>query len=224
MTVEWVEDDRTVETLDIPEVEPVRRIEKGTCKVCGKPARSLTSTVCDDHDGRKSRSGSSSSRSTGRRTTKPPTADELTNKVLAKLLVGITFLVAVRMVASRTLHDPDDAIAEELAMTNDEAKSITHPFARFIEPTPLNTKYGRHAVENIDVVDAGFAFWDWYSRTQKFLRNTTKQRRLATVTPINVKTNDRREGTGEQAEPTSSVSVRQRITLSDISSDAGSSI
>lgn len=174
MTVEFIDVDGTATTFDHDkEAATNGKSEKGICKVCGKPARSLTGTVCDEHDGRRTRGSSGSS--TGRRsssTGKPPTATEWTNKVFAKLLVALTFFMAIRMINNKGIRDPDDEIATRLSMTTDEAKAIASPIGRFIAPTKLAKSYGRHVVDNVDIVDAFLAFFDWYQRVNKFLASS----------------------------------------------------
>jgi hypothetical protein len=184
-TVEFVDepsDDEVVE-IDLGTTQKATKPEKGICRVCGKPARSLTGTVCDDHDGRRKggnrgpRIGSKpGSRSAA------PSATDWSQKVFAKVVVALTYFLAIKMISDRGIHDPNDQLAEGLGMTNEEAVTLTAPLGRLVASTEISKKHGRKVLENIDIFDAMFAFWDWQKRVNAFL--SANQHRLATVQPI----------------------------------------
>jgi hypothetical protein len=67
------------------------------------------------------------------------------------------------------IPDPDSSIAEELAMTDDEAAPIARVLARITLSNPTSAKIVTPFVENEDLIDAGFAVWEYNKRTTELL-------------------------------------------------------
>jgi hypothetical protein len=171
----------------------------GVCRVCDQPASTPSSTYCADHKTRQSRSDSGEARAlqdvvtgtdTVKRTTTrtprgAPTGDEWSTKVFDKVLILLSALLAGSMVRRDGLNDPNDAIADSLTMESDEAKRIAKPMGRFMAATKFSKTRGRQVLENSDLLDAGFALYDYFDRINKTLRQyATTPQPLGSVSPI----------------------------------------
>jgi hypothetical protein len=171
--------------------------ETGICRVCGQEAATRQGTYCEEHRTRQTRSepsGETPTTITGTDTVKrtttrtprgAPTGDEWSTKVFDKVLILLSALLAGSMVRRYGLNDPNDAIADSLTMESDEAKRIAKPMGRFMAGTKFSKTRGRQVLENSDLLDAGFALYDYFDRINKTLRQyATTPQPLASVSPI----------------------------------------
>jgi hypothetical protein len=86
------------------------------------------------------------------------------NSFMARVFVILTTFFAYIVVRNARIIDPDDKFADELAMTENEAKAIARPFSRMIAGTSFNAKHGALIVNNEDLIDAAVAAYDWTRR------------------------------------------------------------
>ena len=171
--------------------------EKGVCRVCGNVASTPNGTYCAEHKTRQTKASTSdggANTPSGTGTTpvsRPrtgrgaPTGEEWSGKVFDKLIILLSALLAGTMVRRYQLNDPNDAIADALTMEGDEARRIARPLGRYMAGTSFSKKQGRRILENSDLLDAGFALYDYWDRVNKVLRaHIQTQPHLASVTPI----------------------------------------
>jgi ribosomal protein L40E len=198
--------------LDLDEAEPVAQaadagagqkrktnrqgFELGVCRVCGAEAPTDRATYCDEHKQARPKKGTArqapetpAATESVKRPPRPgkgaPSGDEWSTKIFDKTVILLTALLAGSMVRRYELNDPDDAIADALTMTNDEARRVARPLGRFVAGTDLNKRYGRKVLDNSDLLDAGFALYDYVERVNSTLRGLQAQQRpLASVSPI----------------------------------------
>ena len=109
-----------------------------------------------------------------------PSVDQ-TARVLGRVLLYITVLIAIRLVSG----DPDlhteaeqEDLAKQLQLDDDQAKAIIHPIARLIQPTKLWATWGGYIIEHADVMDAAVALYEYGSTLVKYSRDR-KSRELA---------------------------------------------
>lgn len=108
----------------------------------------------------------------GRGATKAPTVDA-TAKVLGRILMYVTIIIAMGLVArDPTLHNEAEreAQVEQLRLDEDQATKMLHPVARFITPTKMWSTYGGHLIANADVIDALAALYDYFSGLARYRR------------------------------------------------------
>lgn len=166
-------------------------LELGVCRVCGQEAAGPSGTYCAEHKTRQAK-GSESPVGTGavsvsrpaRSGRGAPTGEEWSSKVFDKAVILVTALFAGSMVRRYGLNDPNDAIADSLTMEAEEARRVARPLGRYIAGTNFSRKQGRKVLENSDLLDAGFALYDYFDRVNKTLRQYTANATLASVTPI----------------------------------------
>jgi hypothetical protein len=171
--------------------------EKGVCRVCGDEASTPQGTYCTEHRTRQPKGQTDTLAPSGNATvTGPkrepkfrkgaqPTADEWSSRIFDKGVILITALIASSAVRRYQINDPQDQVADTLTATDDEARRIAKPLGRFVSGTGFNKKHGRKILDNSDLIDAGFALYDWYDRVNKTLRTFANQQpHLATVTSI----------------------------------------
>jgi hypothetical protein len=184
-------------------------LQLGVCRVCGDEAASPQGTYCADHKTRQPRGEAAqpaqtqpSGTATVKRTRSPsgkgaPTADEWNNKLFRKVVGVVTDVVAANLVRRYQINDPTGEIAEQLSMTDDEAANVARPLGRAVAGSQLNRRIGRKVLDNSDLLDAGFALYDWYDRVNKTLQGNSRPP-LASVHPIaNVPTSGGEDATSE---------------------------
>jgi hypothetical protein len=84
--------------------------------------------------------------------------------VAGKVLYLLTLFIAWSALRGVGVIDPTGDIADECALTDDEAEAIGRPFARMFLTTEIGKKHAPAIVANEDLIDAVFALWDWYRR------------------------------------------------------------
>lgn len=167
---------------------------KGVCRVCGLDAATPSGTYCADHKTRQRAQTEAPSgtpvgttsvvkppRSTGRGA---PTGDEWASRVFDKLIILLSALLAGSMIRRYGVNDPNDNIADILTMEGDEARRVARPLGRFMAGTKFSKTQGRKVLENSDLLDAGFALYDYWDRVNKTLRQYTSTPTLASVSNI----------------------------------------
>lgn len=82
----------------------------------------------------------------------------------AKLLILITVAWAWSAVKKYGIPDVDGRLAETLAFTDEEAADIARPLGRLSMSNTASAKLIAPIVENDDLIDAGFALWEWRKR------------------------------------------------------------
>jgi hypothetical protein len=192
----------TVDMTDQPPAERSRSTnsqgyELGICRVCGDEATTPSATYCAEHRTRQPKGQTDTLPPSGTTTvTRPkgavkggrkgsqPTADEWSSRIFDKAIILVTALIASSAVRRYQINDPTDQVADSLTATDDEARRIAKPLGRFVSGTGFNKQYGRKILDNSDLIDAGFALYDWYDRVNKTLRTFSTQSHLATVSPI----------------------------------------
>lgn len=166
--------------------------EKGVCRDCGQVASTPNGTYCAEHKRRQTKPSEGGATPPGTQSVSrartgrgAPTGDEWSTKVFDKAIILLSALLAGSMVRRYGLNDPNDAVADSLTMEAEEARRVAKPLGRFMAGTNFSRKQGRKILENSDLLDAGFALYDYVDRVNKTLRQyTAQQPPLATVTPI----------------------------------------
>lgn len=170
-----------LDTIEIPTTEESVELEidvgKGFCRVCGVELDDKRKRWCDDHKGQGNKLPKISSNKEPRKG-KTAATSELTT-VFGKLLLLITAAYAWSQLRRMNVRDPGGAFAESLAMTDDEAESVARPIARAFNSSPVGVRYGRKIVDNSDLIDAGFALYEWYQRQSQMLEGLAAQVRKA---------------------------------------------
>lgn len=168
-------------------------VDKGYyCEVCGDPLSDGRSTRCPQH---RKQAGNKPARRAGKTST--VTASKASG-TFAKLLVVITAMYAWAELRRKHIPDASGELAEELAMTDEEASAVAKPIARFAVSNSTTAKIIGPIVENDDIIDALFSLWEWQKRTQavmaQYVENTTLQptnrRDLHVVTGSNDQSED----------------------------------
>lgn len=194
------------EAIDVAKRYTADGLEKGVCSECGAKAVTWNSTKCADHripgeatshkaapapkpsshaQGKAAPAGAAAVARPARPGRGAPTADEWASKFLDKTAILITALIAGSMVRRYNVNDPDDRIADSLTMTSDEAHSVARPLARVLAGSQLSKNYGRKVIDNSDLLDAGFALYDYFERVNSTLRGmAVPAAPLASVTPF----------------------------------------
>lgn len=150
---------------------------QGVCEVCGNATRSNRVKKCDDckaaaaaapkqdkvQDSPKRNISVPVKRVGG---TVTPTKAAGT---FAKLVILISVAWAWSAVKRYGIPDIDGTLAETLAFTDEEAADIARPLGRLSMSTPQSAKVVAPIVENDDLIDAGFALWEWRKRVDATL-------------------------------------------------------
>lgn len=137
------------------------------CDVCGVELEDRRSNRCAEHKETKTvreRATSGASKRRGRaKGLSPDIADGLTS-VAAKLLFLITLMYAWAMLRRNRVPDPDGNIAEQMAMTDDEATIVGRVLSRFFASSDVGKRLAPSIVQNEDLIDAAFVTYEWYKR------------------------------------------------------------
>ena len=99
--------------------------------------------------------------------------DPKTTAAISKLLVIATLLIMYLRVKGLGIPDPQGDLAEELAFTDDEAIAIARPIARWSNSSVVGTRVVAPLVNNQDLIECAFAFYEWNRRTDEILRSLT---------------------------------------------------
>lgn len=109
---------------------------------------------------------------------KAPTVDA-TAKVMGKVLMYVTILIAMRLVSS----DPDlrtdadrEAQAQEIQLDEAQAQAMIHPIARFVTPLGFWRAYGGHVIDNADIIDCVASIYDYFSGLARYSASLRRRR------------------------------------------------
>lgn len=159
---------------DIPQSAHIG--EAGYCKICGDgPLPDKRRKFCDRHQGSKTIARVSSG-SGSRKRNKGSASDNELSKTFAKVLILLTVCIAWMQLRRYGQADPSGDIAEQLAMTDEEAEAISRPIARSFNSTSTGARYGKAIVDNTDLIDAGIGMYEYISRMNRIL-DSMKTRR-----------------------------------------------
>jgi hypothetical protein len=114
----------------------------------------------------------------------------------AKLLVIITVGIAWGRIRRMGIPDPEGNLAEELSMLPEEAEPIAKVIARFTTSNATTAKIVKPLVENEDLVDAGFAIWEYNKRQSEIL----SQYQRTTVQEVPANNGTPRQARGSESE------------------------
>lgn len=204
VTIDLDSDSEVLFTADIAPQEPRRSVnqqgyELGVCRVCGAEAASRAGTYCEEHRTRAPKGSGTSTVAKAQRTPRKgvaPTGDEWSGKLFGKAVLILTSLFAASSIRRYNINDPNEQIQDALTATDEECRAIAKPLGRVLAGTSFNKRYGRKVLDNSDLLDAGFALYDWYDRVNKTLKTFAGQTHLASVQPIRPET---REPTADEA-------------------------
>lgn len=112
----------------------------------------------------------------GARPSKRPSV-EATNKLLSKLLYYAFLLVVMSVVSSDTTLSEEEKqqTSAGLALSDEDAAAITHPFARMLTPTAIWQRVGSGVLENSDFIDALVALYDAASGLMRYRRERARR-------------------------------------------------
>lgn len=161
--------------IDVVEADPEEQEAmnaKGYCAVCSKPLSDGRRRYCPEHSGSKKPSNSPGKK---RKTKWGSGGAEVTeNRVSStygKLLIVLTLFLGTAKVRKLKVPDPDGSLAEELAMTDEEAYDIAKPLARFTTSSATGTRIVGPLVQNEDIVGAFFTLYLYNKRVNDVLRS-----------------------------------------------------
>jgi hypothetical protein len=168
-----------------------------SCPECGKltSPRGLTRHRKSAHGTTSPKAGSNRRRVRG---LDHATSEGLTT-LAGKLFFGLTLMWAWWALRRAKVPDPNGEIADSLAFTDDEAVSVGRPVARFFASTEPGRRLAPIIVENSDMLDAGFALFDWHRRTSKLWDEISSQGWAQTQTPTQPTTTEVSRGSDGQA-------------------------
>jgi hypothetical protein len=142
----------------------------GACITCGKELPTKRHKWCDEHHPRNSSAPKSGGRVRGKGGGRKPTekVERGMNSITGKLLYLLTLFIAWQQLRRLQVVDVNGDLADELAMTDEESELVARPLTRLFLATEPGRKIAPKLVDNEDVIDAIFAFWDWYKRMVEF--------------------------------------------------------
>lgn len=171
---------------------------RGVCRVCGEPARKKSAFYCLEHAPVKPDRVTTPPRdrkrpaevpeiievidkATPTRATASAPGQREWGKLLGEIIGYLSVMVAVRMVDHRVEKvglEQAEAMATDLALSDDEAEKISKPLSRILARSALNKRYGRSIMDNADVLQAFFVLKDFYDRCQPYMAEKREIRKL----------------------------------------------
>lgn len=151
---------------------------EGVCEVCGAATRSNRVKKCDDckQAAKVTPIRQDTTQDNKRRDVKVKVAKvggtvtpTKAAGTFAKLVILISVAWAWSAVKRYGIPDLDGSLAEELAFTDEEAADIARPLGRLSMSNSASAKVVAPIVENDDLIDAGFAIWEWRKRVDQVL-------------------------------------------------------
>lgn len=147
---------------------------QGYCEVCGEPASSPRGKRCAEHP---RQAAAHATTNVGKRTRKGTKAPAAVGTVSArkaagsfsKLIIIISAVWAYTAVRRYGIPDLDGTLAEELAMTDEEAADIAKPLGRVVMSNSTAARIAGPIIDNDDLIDAAFALWEWNKRMNSAL-------------------------------------------------------
>jgi hypothetical protein len=141
------------------------------CLTCGKRlkygGRGRHPEYCDEHRPSSKRNSGGGGR--GGSTVKAGAA----SGVVSKLLIIATALMAHRQLSRYKLVN--EALEDELTMSDDEADAIASPIARWGVKSKVGGQVLGPLVENEDLIDAGVALWEYNRRVSTIVKEIRRQ-------------------------------------------------
>jgi hypothetical protein len=169
-------------TIDLSEYRMPKERQRavtGFCKVCDAELDDKRKSYCADHQP-----------APAERTRRKPKGKVTQNvekgmtSIVAKLLFMFTLALAWSQLRARSIPDPNGDVAEEMAMTDEEAEIIGRPLTRMFLATSPGRNIAPTLVANEDLIDAAFAGWDWYKRQVTIIEKLTAEHSVTPVTPL----------------------------------------
>lgn len=150
--------------------------EPGFCESCGQPTRSARVKKCDDCKAAAKPPKQDRTQDSPRRDVKvkvPRVGGTVTPTkaagTFAKLVILISVAWAWNAVRRYGIPDVDGSLAETLAFSDEEAADIARPLGRLAMSNSSSARVVAPIVENDDLIDAGFAIWEWRKRVDQAL-------------------------------------------------------
>lgn len=213
--IDDIDDDETIQVV-IPQSisPPAKRVKAATghCKQCGvelEDRRRAWCTDCRSQDTTTTTLKRPSKKSSVKVVGVTAQVTQGMNSISGKLLYILTLVFAWSQLRRLGVPDPNGDLADEMAMTDDEAEIIGRPLTRLFLQTEPGRRLAPKIVEHEDFIDAAFAAWDWYKRVTSTLdqynghetkgsynRPTTVQR--STNGKVRQITPNRGEGEGDE--------------------------
>ena len=156
---------------------------EGVCETCGAVTRSARVKKCDDCKATAKAPKQDKVQDSPKRNIKvsvPKVGGTVTPTkaagTFAKLVILISVVWAWTAIRRYGIPDINGELAETLAFTDEEAADIARPLGRLAMSNSSSAKVIAPIVENDDLIDAGFAIWEWRKRVDAVLaqyqRNT----------------------------------------------------
>jgi hypothetical protein len=150
---------------------------EGVCETCGNATRSARVKKCDDckaaASAKPAKQDKVPSSARNVKVTVPRVGGTVTPTkaagTFAKLVILISVAWAWSAVRRYGIPDVDGSLAETLAFTDEEAADIARPLGRLSMSNSASARVVAPIVENDDLIDAGFAIWEWRKRVDKEL-------------------------------------------------------
>lgn len=149
---------------------------EGVCETCGNVTRSARVKKCDDCKAAAKPAAKQDKVQDNKRDIKvkvPRVGGTVTPTkaagTFAKLAILISVIWAWSAVRRYGIPDVDGQLAETLAFTDEEAADIARPLGRLAMSNGSSAKVVAPIVENDDLIDAGFAIWEWRKRVESEL-------------------------------------------------------
>lgn len=156
--------------------DPNASTAAGFCETCGNPTKSARVKTCDDCKAIAKANRQDTTQDNKRRDVKVPVrrvggavTPTKAAGTFAKLVILISVAWAWSAVKRYGIPDPTGDLAETLAFTDEEAADIGRPLGRLSMSNASAAKFVAPVVENDDLIDAGFAIWEWRKRVDQEL-------------------------------------------------------
>ena len=109
--------------------------------------------------------------------TAPPTTDQLTRAAGHALELAALTVASYAAETEEGLTDRErDEITAYLSLSTKQANEMVRPLAKLAQPTRINKKFGRQAVENVDAFAAVLELGELVLHWRRYLRQRSERR------------------------------------------------
>lgn len=109
--------------------------------------------------------------------TAPPTTDQLTRAAGHALELAALTVASYAAETEEGLTDAErDEITAYLSLSTKQANEMVRPLAKLAQPTKINKKFGRQAVENVDAFAAVLELGELVMHWRRYLRQRSERK------------------------------------------------
>lgn len=146
------------------------------CKACGEPLPAGVSGRTRYHENCRPSARTQPTRTPASRTSTGSLSQTKTAGSFAKILLLLSVVYVYGLLRAKRIPDPQGALSEELALNDEEAAALAKPLARITVSNSKAARIAKPIVENEDLIEAGFALWEWQRRIDNTLNSYNRQR------------------------------------------------